>query len=84
MLDLRKAKEQMESYDSSSNVRRIVYIITNFDDLFAEYKERYYQNIDQYLADNPTDGIEIAFHNQKTCFHKLITMKYATVFNEAD
>jgi hypothetical protein len=84
MLDLKKAKEQITSYDSSPNVRQNVYIITNFDDLLAEYKERYYHQIDQYFADHPTDGFEIVFHNQKSCFHKPITMKYAIVFNEAD
>lgn len=79
---LKKAKRQMETYDGGTNVRRIAYVVINFDDLLAEYKECYYQQIDRYLTENPLPGTEIVFHNQKTCFHKPITMTSALIFNE--
>ena len=81
MSDLTQAKEQLEARDPSKVARRIAYIIINFDDFLAEYKERYFQQIDQYLSDNAVPGMEIVFHNQATPFHKIITMKSATVFN---
>lgn len=78
---LTQAKEQLEAPEVGKEARRIAYIIINFDDFLAEYKEEYFQQIDQYLSNNPVPGIEIVFHNQVTCFHKTITMKFATVFN---
>ena len=80
--NLRKANQQMEAYCRGTHTKRIAYVVINFDDLLAEYKEDYYQQIDRYLADNSFPGIEIVFHNQKTCFHKSIAMTSATVFNE--
>ena len=80
--DLKKAKQQMEAYCCGTHIKRIAYVIINFDDLLAEYKADYFQQIDRYLADNSFPGIEIVLHNQKTCFHKSITMTSATVFNE--
>ncbi len=80
--DLKKAKKQMESYAGANDVRRIAYVICNFDDLFAEYKEGHYRQIDQHLADNPCSEIEIVFHNERTCFHQQIMMRCATVINE--
>jgi hypothetical protein len=81
MSHLTQAKEQLEARDAGKEARRIAYIIINFDDFLAEYKEEYFQQIDQYLSNNTVLGIEIVFHNQVTCFHKTITMKSATVFN---
>ncbi len=81
MSDLTQAKEQLEARDPGKEAKRIAYIIINFDDFLAEYKERYFQQIDQYLSNNPVPGIEVVFHNQVTCFHKTIAMKSATVFN---
>ena len=82
MSQMEKAKEQMEVYEDGAGVRRIAYVVICFDDLLAEYKEHYYRQIDQYLTDNLLPGIEVVFHNQKTCFHKAIDMTSATVFNE--
>ena len=80
MYHLIRAKEQLEARDAGKEARRIAYII-NFDDFFAKYKERYFQQIDQYLSNKTVPGIEIVFHNQVTSFHKIITIKSATVFN---
>lgn len=80
--DIDIAKEQIGSYSRGTEARRIVYVIINFDDFWGECKEDYFQQIDQYLGDNKLHGIEIVFHNQRTAFHKSITMKNATVINE--
>jgi hypothetical protein len=80
--DVKKAKSQMDTYDNQRSARKIVYFVVNFNDRFGEYKERYYQQIDLYLAANPTPGIEVVFHNQRTCFHKRMVMRSATVVNE--
>ncbi len=80
--DIERAKEQIEQYAAGIKGRRIVYIVTNFDDFWGECKEDYYQQIDQYLCENIVHGVEIVFHNQRTAFHKAISMKSATVINE--
>lgn len=82
--DLLKAKSQIESYDGSTGIRRIAFIVLNFDDWLGEYKADYFQQIDQHLAANPISGIDIVFYNQRTPFHFPISMRHATVVNEAD
>ncbi|MGO8762767.1 MAG: hypothetical protein ACLP2P_03700 [Desulfobaccales bacterium] len=78
-----KAGEQLKAYDSSNNARLIVYIFILFDEYpFCEYKERYFQQIDQYLSENIVTGIELVIHNLETAFHKPITMQFATVVND--
>ena len=82
MCSLGKARAQMESCDGRKNARRLAYVVVDFDDPQGEYKDRYYNQIDRHLAENPIPGLEIVFHNQKTAFHKSITMTSATVVNE--
>jgi hypothetical protein len=82
--DLTKAKSQIEAYDSSNEPRHIVYIIINFDDMWEYRKEEYYQQIDDFLSKNIIQGIEIVFHNKRTVFDEIITMKDAIVFNEPE
>jgi hypothetical protein len=77
-----KAKSQMESYESKEDVRRIVFIVLNFDDFFAEYKAEYFGQIDRYLTTRPISGIDIVFYNQKTVFHCHVAMQNAVVVNE--
>lgn len=80
MSDIEAAKTQIEAYADGANVRRIVYVIVNFD-FWGEYKKWYYLQIDQYLAKNLPPGIEVVFLNQRTLFHEPITMTSATVIN---
>ena len=80
MSDINAAKTQMDAYADGTNVRRIVYIIVNFD-FWGEYKKCYYLQIDQYLAKDLPPGIEVVFLNQRTPFHEPITMTSATVIN---
>jgi hypothetical protein len=80
--DLRKAKGQIDTYALQPNVRRIAYFVVNFDNLWGDCKEQYFNQIDQHLLENPLPGIEVVFHIQKTPFHKPIAMRAATVINE--
>lgn len=70
-----------ENYESAENVRRIVYIIPNFDDFLGEYKANYYKQIDEYLDSNSVPEIEIVFYNELTAFTQTISMTNATVVN---
>jgi hypothetical protein len=80
--DLLKAKRQMESYDKSEGIRRIAFVIPNFDDLLGEYKADYFQQIDRHIAANPVSGIDIVFFNQRMAFHLPVSMINAIVVNE--
>ena len=73
----------MASYNSSTGVRHIAFVVVNFDDSIGEYKTNYYKEIDRYLANIPVTEIEVVFFNQRTCFHSDVHMKNATVVNEA-
>ncbi len=78
-----KAENQLKAYDSANSARLIVYIFIIFDEYpFCEYKERYFQQIDQDLSENPVNGIELVIHNLETAFHKPITMQFATIVND--
>lgn len=79
---LLKASSQMTSYDASNDVRCIAFVAINFDDFLGEYKENYYAQIDDHLAANPVNGLEILFYNSRTAFHSPILMKYAKVIHE--
>jgi hypothetical protein len=80
--DLKKANDQIDSYAPQSKVRRIAYVVPNFDNLWGECNEQYFKQMDQHLIENRPPGIEIVFRNQKTAFHKAISMTAATVVNE--
>jgi hypothetical protein len=80
---LLKAKSQLESFDGSAGVRRIAFLVLDFDDFLGEYKANYFQQIDRHLASKPVGGIDIVFYNQRTAFHSPISMHNATVVNEA-
>jgi hypothetical protein len=58
--DLRKAKSQMDAFDSNPAIRRIVYVIINYDDNLHEYSDRYQPQIDAFLkSHNPVPEIEV-------------------------
>jgi len=80
--DLLKAKSQLESYDGPAGIRRIAFIVLDFDDWLGEYKANYFRQIDRHLADDPVGGVDIVFYNQRTPFHFPISMHNATVINE--
>lgn len=80
--NLRKAKCQMAAYDSSNEIMRIAFIVPDFDDLLGEYKAEYFRQIDQHLAVERTEGIDVVFYNLRTAFHCPIPMGNARVVNE--
>jgi hypothetical protein len=86
MYDIKVAKNQIEAYDKDKQAIHIVYIILNLDNFWGEHKEKHYQEIDNYLGynENIIHGIKIVFHNQPMGYPAHITMKFATIVNEAD
>ncbi len=80
--DLLIAKGQMDSYDGSPQVRRIAFVVLNFDDFLAEYKENYFKQIDKYLVAEPIPDLDIVFYNQRTAIHVPVVMSHASVVNE--
>jgi hypothetical protein len=60
--DIETAKSQMAAYDANNTMRKIVYIIVNFDDRLHEYRDDHSAQIDSFIAANPTPKIEIVFH----------------------
>jgi len=81
--DLLKAKSQMEAYGGKGGVRRIAFVVLNFDDFLGEYKADYFGQIDRYLAANPIPSVVIVFYNQRIAFHCHVAMQNAVVVNEA-
>lgn len=77
-----KAKDQMASFSNVPKVRRVVFVVINFDDRLGEYKDWYYEQIDNYLKVDSIPKIEVVLFNQRTCFHKTVQMSYAVVINE--
>ena len=79
--DISEAKDQLRAHYVSGEGRCYVYINLCFDDFLGEYKEEYFKQIDQYLSDRLTPGIDLVFHNDHTPFHKALAMTTATVVN---
>lgn len=81
---LQEAKRQIDSYDNSDNVKRIAFVVVNFDEgRSGEYKDCYYAKIDRHLAAGSVTGLEIVFYNQRSPFHPDISMLHAHIVNEA-
>jgi hypothetical protein len=60
--DIETAKSQMAAYDADNSVRRIVYIIVNFDDNQHQYEDAYFAQINYFIAAKYMLKIEIVFH----------------------
>jgi hypothetical protein len=80
---IEQARQQLAAYDPSRSARHIVYVSPRFDDILAECKERYFQQIDQYLIEQAVEDVEIVMHNARTPFHMPVYMRAATVDNAA-
>lgn len=76
-----KAESQMLSY-AGGDAEHTVFFILNFDDLLAEYKGDYFGQIDDHLGSSHPTGANLAFYNQKTAFHRSLSMRHAEVVNE--
>jgi hypothetical protein len=57
--DLERATDQMIAFSSDAATRRIAYIIIHYDDSLNEYADRYERQLRQFLAESPTEGIEV-------------------------
>ncbi len=55
------AKNQMVKFDADETVRRVAYIIVNFDDSLHQYVDDYTRQIELFVATNSPE-IETAFH----------------------
>jgi hypothetical protein len=60
--DMETAKNQMVKFDADETVRRVVYIIVNFDDSLHQYVDDYTGQIELFVTRNPMPEIETAFH----------------------
>ena len=40
----------MYSFNANPDTRRIVFVVLDFDDSLAEYKQSYFEQIDEFLA----------------------------------
>jgi hypothetical protein len=79
---LLKARNQLQAFDENSDARLIAFVVTEFDDFFAECKQSYFEQIDKFLAGNHAPGIEVVLYNQRAAFHPEVRLKHATVVNE--
>jgi hypothetical protein len=59
--DLEHAKKQMLTYNPDSTVKKIVYVIVNYDDNLHEYGDTYRSQIAQFIANNPVPDLEVEF-----------------------
>jgi hypothetical protein len=59
--DLRNAKKQMDVYAGSSDARKIVYIVVNFDDSLHQYADDYKAQIAAFLSTNQSPELEVQF-----------------------
>lgn len=80
--DLLKARSQMYSFHGDPDARRIAFVVIDFDDSLGEYKQSYFEQIDEFLACNPVPDVEVVFYNQRTAFHGPVTLQHAKVVNE--
>ena len=73
---------QNERYQKEKDLRRVVYLIPNFEEGLGEHNASYFAQIDQYLGEIGPLEIEMVFRVENTAFKSDISMKNATVINE--
>ncbi len=59
--DCEQASQQMSAYCTEDDVKRIVYVIINFDDLLHEYIDNYFKQIQEYIAEHSFPNLEVVF-----------------------
>lgn len=60
--DLVEAKAQMDAFDTSPNLKRIAYVVVNYDDHLHEAGDLYRRQIDRYIErGNPVPGLDVQF-----------------------
>jgi hypothetical protein len=58
--DLAQAEAQMRAFDDGAALK-LAYVIINFDDSLHEYADRYSEQIERYMAENPRSGLQVVF-----------------------
>jgi hypothetical protein len=79
--DITTAKKQMRAYDPREEALNYVYIIPCFDNWPDEYKEEFFQQIDQYLLNSAIPGVSLVFRNEHGPHYNELSMTAATVDN---
>jgi hypothetical protein len=59
--DIDHAKVQMVIFNPDNAVRKIAYIVVNYDDYLHEYADRYWPQIVQFIANYPIHDLEVEF-----------------------
>ena len=75
------ATQQMVAYDPYDRHVHMVYLNVHFDEFFAERKDAYFQQMDEYLAKAPVAGIRLVICNDHTAFYRPLQMRSAAVDN---
>jgi hypothetical protein len=75
------AESQMLSY-AGDDAEHTVFLVLNFDNLLGEYKGDYFGQIDDHLRSSHSTSANLVFYNQKTAFHRPLSMRHAEVANE--
>lgn len=78
---IEQAGQQLSAYDRNGTAIHFVYLNISFDDYFAECKDRYFQQIDQWLDDRPVSGIRLVICNDYTAYYRPLQMLNAAVDN---
>ncbi len=61
--DLGEAKAQMDAYNPSPDLKRIAYVVVNYDDCLHEAGDLYRLQIDLYIErSNPTPELDVVFN----------------------
>jgi hypothetical protein len=77
------ATNQLAVRNFTGNAKLLVFAVINFDDFLCEYKMDYFDQIDRHIGQTLRANLEIVFFNQRTTFHRNISMRHAQVVNEA-
>lgn len=75
------AKQQLSAFDEGLTAIHFVYLNVFFDDFLAEYKEAYFEQIDNDLAKTPVTPIKLVICNDHTPIYKPLKMNFADVDN---
>ncbi|HEV2277156.1 MAG TPA: hypothetical protein VGS02_03200 [Acidobacteriaceae bacterium] len=78
---IEQARQQLCAYDPDRTAVHFVYLNISFDDFFAEQKDRYFQQIDNWLRETPISGIRLVLCNDYTAFYSPLQMLNASVDN---
>jgi hypothetical protein len=56
---LTQAQIQLKAFSGTAPTSHMIFVVFNFDDFLHEYADRYTTQIQRYLAENPTAGLDV-------------------------